>query len=124
MQTSKKYKDNLKNYPKLSKNQLDELNGIEKDAIARFTGFIGELEAAIGMLRIGHSVGWRVLYMIHNKRTIKKYEEILNIDVKEYFDETGPLAHKSFVHEVYEQAGKFWDIVNGRIKVEKRKELK
>ena len=71
------------------------MHAIERDAFARFTGLFGELEAAIGMLRMGQYVGWRVLIIIHNKSTIRKYEEILGINISEYFDEEEPLARRS-----------------------------
>jgi hypothetical protein len=83
MKISKHYKETLKELPKLTKKQLDDMHEIEKDAAARFTGQFQELESAMGMLRIGHFYGWKVLYIIHNKRTIKKYEEILNINLQE-----------------------------------------
>lgn len=123
MKISKRYKDNLKNLPKLTKKQLDNMHEIERDAFARFTGLFGGLEAAIGMLRMGHYVGWKVLIIIHNKRTIKKYEEILDINIKEYFDKEGPLANRSFGYSLFKEIGQFWKIVSGDIKVEKRKEI-
>ena len=99
------------------------MHEIEKDAFARFTGQFGELEAAVGMLRMGHYVGWKVLIIIHNKRTIKKYEEILNIDVREYFDEEGPLSDRSYAYAFFKKMGQFWKIVNGEVKIDKRKEI-
>jgi len=123
MKISKRYKDNLKNLPKLTKKQLDDMHAIERDAFARFTGLFGELEAAIGMLRMGHYVGWRVLIIIHNKRTIKKYEEILGISIREYFKEEGPLANRSYGYSLFKKIGQFWKIVSGDVRVEKRKEI-
>jgi len=68
MKISKNYKENLEKLPKLSKKQLDDMHEKERHAFARFTGDIHELESAIGMLRLGHYVGWRVLLIIHNKK--------------------------------------------------------
>lgn len=68
------------------------------------------------MLRMGHYVGWRVLIIIHNKRTIKKYEEILGINIREYFDEEGPLASRSYGYSIFKKIGQFWKIVSGDIK--------
>lgn len=123
MKISKHYKDTLQKLPKLTKKQLVEMHAIERDAFARFTGLFGELEAAIGMLRMGQYVGWRVLIIIHNKRTIRKYEEILGINIREYFDEEGPLASRSYGYSIFKKIGQFWKIVSGDVKVEKRKEI-
>ena len=60
-----------------------------------FSGMFDDLEAALGVLRIGHHLGWRVLVLIHNKRTIRKYEEILGIDVREFFPAEGPSCERS-----------------------------
>jgi hypothetical protein len=51
-------------------------------------------KAALGMLVMGRLVWLKLLVLIHNKRTIRKYEEILGISVRD-FPEEGPLAHKS-----------------------------
>jgi len=123
MKISKHYKDSLQKLPKLTKKQLDEMHEIERHATAKFKGQLQELESALGMLRIGHSFGWKVLYIIHNKRTIRKYEEILNINVKEYFDEEGPIADRNYGYLFYKKIGQYWKIVSGDIKVENRKEI-
>lgn len=123
MQITKYYKENLKLLPKLTKRQRDDLYAIEQEAMAKFKGYMHELESALGMLRIGHYYGWRVLYIIHNKRTIRKYEDILGIKVREYFDETGPFSIRSHGFKMYEEIGRFWKIVSGEEKVPKRKEV-
>jgi predicted transcriptional regulator len=66
-------------------------------------------------------VGWKVLALIHNKRTIRKYEEILGINVREEFDEEGPFADKSIALNVVKKLGTFWKAVNG---IEKDSELR
>jgi len=44
---------------------------------------------------MGEHVGQRILLIIHNKRTIRKYEEILNIEVREFCPVVGPGADRS-----------------------------
>lgn len=44
-------------------------------------------------------VGWKVLVLVHIKRTIRKYEEILGIDVRELFAEEGPSAMRSIGYQ-------------------------
>ena len=89
---------------------------IERDAFARFTGQIDEYESAVGMLHLGHHVGWKPLVLIHNKRTIKKYEEILGINIREYFPEEGPSAERSLGYKVAKKIGNFWKAVSGEVK--------
>lgn len=88
-----------------------------------FTGNFDELEKAIGMLFLGRLVGWRVLVLLHNKRTIRKYENILDIKVREFFEEEGPLASKSVSYDLVKKTGNFWKVVSGDAKVENRREL-
>ena len=100
--------------------RLDEIS-------ARFQGQFGELESAIGMYMLGRLVGWKVLVLIHNKRTIRKYEKILGINVREEFQEEGPFSDKSIGLTLVKKLGNFWKAVNGIERDdefrEKRKEL-
>jgi len=101
--------------------QEDELNGIEGDAVARFHGDLDQLEAALGMLRMGHHFGWKVLYLYHSKKTIRRYEEILGIRVREVFDPTGPSSYRSFGLNIAERFDNFWRVAGGDIKIPRRK---
>ena len=93
-----------------------QLYEIGREALARFTGNFDELEAAIGMLHIGDQVGWKPLVLIHNKRTIRKYEEILGINIREFFPEEGPSAERSIGYKIAKKIGNFWKAVSGEIK--------
>jgi hypothetical protein len=88
-----------------------------------YTGDFGELEAALGMYIMGEYFGWKVLVLIHNKRTIKKYEEILGIKVREEFEPEGPLASKSVGLAIVKKIGNFWKAVSGEEKIDGRREL-
>jgi len=98
-----------------------ELLRVEREAIVKFKGFLDDLENALGILRTGDYIGWRVLYMIHNKRTIKKYENILGIQLKEFFPEEGSQTHRSLGYELAMKIGNFWKAVSGDIKIENRR---
>jgi len=113
----------LKRLAKLTFEQEAELIRIEREAIVNFEGYIDELEAALGVLRIGHHVGWKVLVLVHNKRTIRKYEQILGISVREFFPEEGPSAYRSLGYSFAKKIGNFWKAVSGDIKVEQRREF-
>ena len=107
----------------LSPKQAAELSSHLDDTVKSFKGSFEELESAIGMMVLGRLLGWKVLVLLHNKRTIRKYEEILGISVREAFPEEGPLASKSVAYEWVTKAGQFWKGVSGEYKVENRREL-
>lgn len=107
---------------KLSSAQEAQLREIETKAIANFQGDLTLLEAALGMLRFGHHVGWRVLYIIHSKKTIRNYEEILGVKIRDLFDETGPSSHRSFGYSLAMRFPNFWKVVSGEVKIPHRQE--
>lgn len=110
--------------PPLTCKEAQDLIKQTVDSTVEFEGQFDELESALGMLMIGRLVGWKVLVLIHNKRTIRKYEEILGgINIREVFREEGPLAHKSLGLKIAKQLGKFWKVVSGEEKVEERRQM-
>ncbi|MGH8737562.1 MAG: hypothetical protein ACREVC_09415 [Burkholderiales bacterium] len=109
--------------PEISAADAHRLARIANTAATHFRGDFGELESAIGMLFLGPLVGWRVLILIHNKRTIKKYEHILGIEIREEFPETGPLTDKSVGYQLAQKLNAFWKAVAGEIPLEGRREL-
>lgn len=102
----------------LTLEQRNQLQEIEAKVITEFNGQLDELESALGMLRLGHHLGWKVLYMIHSKKTIRKYEEILNIKIRDIFPERGPSAGRSLGLAVADRYSNFWKVVSGEIKIE------
>jgi hypothetical protein len=74
---------------------------------------LDELESAIGMYMIGFHFGWKVLYVIHSKRTIRKYEQILRISVRDVFEEFGPDADRTNAYKVIQAVSSFWKLVSG-----------
>lgn len=108
---------------KLSAEERRQLDEIELDTIARFQGQFDELESAIGMLRLGHHVGWKVLYTIHSKATIRKYEDILQIKIRELFRETGPSSYRSAGFHIVQKLTNFWKSIGGDEKIPERRRL-
>ena len=86
-------------------------------AAREFEGDIHELEAAIGMYVIGHQFGWKVLHVIHSKKTVAKYERILGIKVTEAFEEFGADAHRTNAFKIVQGVTNFWKFVSGDEKV-------
>ena len=103
----------------LTQKQIEEIEQIEKRAIIQFTGALDELESALGMLRIGHHMGWKVLYMVHSKKTIRKYEEILDIKIRDIFPDEGPSASRSIGLSISKKFSNFWKVVSGEIEMTK-----
>lgn len=116
-------KPNSEKIHRLKPEQETQLREIEENAIANFHGDLTLLEAALGMLRMGHHVGWRVLYLIHSKKTIRNYEAILQVQIRDIFEETGPSSYRSIGLKLAERANNFWKVVSGDIKVSRRKDM-
>ena len=109
--------------PQLSAEEEHQYIEIINKAVENFHGLADELENAIGMLMIGRIYGWKVLVIIHNKRTIRKYEKILDINIREMFPPEGPLAYKSIGYKIARTVSNFWKAVSGDIKIENRRML-
>lgn len=109
--------------PPVSANEALALQEIVEESTRKFKGQFDELENALGMLMLGRLVGWKLLVLIHNKRSIRKYEEILGIDIRTAFPEEGPLVGKSPAYELIQKVGNFWKAVSGDEKVENRRLL-
>ena len=77
---------------------------------------IDEVESALGMYMMGHHFGWKVLYLVHSKKTIRKYEEILGLKISEVFDEIGPDADRTNAYKIITAASNFWKAVSGEEK--------
>jgi hypothetical protein len=79
---------------KLAEAKRQELEAIEARAVTGFKGSFTDLESALGLLRLGHHFGWRVIYLVHSKATVRKYEGILGIKVRDVFKDDGPSSYR------------------------------
>jgi len=75
------------------------------------------------MLRLGHHFGWKVLYLIHSKQTIRKYEAILGVRVREIFEEDGPSSERSRGFLTAQKLSNFWKIISGAEKIQGRRDV-
>jgi hypothetical protein len=80
-----------------------------------FSGIGTELESAIGALVLGRHLGWKPLLLMHDKKTLKKYEKILGVDFREVLPEQGKLAQKSIAWTAVQKVSNFWKAVSGHI---------
>jgi hypothetical protein len=107
----------------LSPDDAKRMCDVVDNAIRNFVGMADELEGAIGMYMIGRHVGWRVLMLVHSKKTIRKYEAILGIVVRDEFPEEGPDVDRSIGYRFAKKLSNFWKAVSGEEKVEGRRLL-
>lgn len=87
-------------------------------AIHRFTGQLDELEGALGMYMLGRHMGWKVLYIIHSKRTVAKYEAILGVKVRDEFEAETPDSVRSLGFLAVRSVSNFWKVVSGDEKID------
>ena len=85
------------------------------NAIKDFEGDMTTLESAIGAYVVGQKIGWKSLLLIHDKKTIAKYEMILGINFREKLLEVGVLANKSNAWRVVQKITNYWKAVKGEI---------
>lgn len=95
-------------------NQKDERDMIQH-AIKEFSGYMPTLEGAIGAYFIGKELGWKPLFLIHEKRTIKKYEDVLGVSFRDVLPDEGKWAEKSIAWEAGKKVSNFWKAVKGEI---------
>lgn len=86
--------------------------------MGEFRGLGTTLESALGALLIGQYFGWRVLKLIHNPSTYRKYEKILGVDFKDSCPEHTPMGEfRSVGYAITKKLESFWSVVMGRRKV-------
>ena len=84
-------------------------------AIENFKGDSSILMSAIGACYFGRRVGWKPLLLMHDKRTLAKYEKILGLNFRELMPEEGELAEKSLAWRASKNVTNFWKAVKGEI---------
>lgn len=72
-----------------------------------------ELESALGMYVLAHFFGWKVMYFIHSKRTVRKYEELLGLKLSEHFRDFGDDADRTNAFKIIHSVNNFWKLVSG-----------
>lgn len=100
--------------------QEEQLRQIERDTFLNFEGQFDELEKSLGILRLGHHIGWKPIVLIHSKKTIAKYEEILGVRLRDIFPAEGPSADRSLGYRIAKKLANFWKAVSGETPIEDR----
>ena len=76
------------------------------------------IESALGALVIGQYFGWRVLRLMHNPATYRKYEKVLGIKFQEHcLPITAIGKQRSIGYAITEAIGSFWAVIMGKRKV-------
>jgi hypothetical protein len=83
------------------------------EQIRDYEGDLTQLERAIGALIVGRQFGWKVLLLVHDRKTIAKYGEMLKVDFKEVLPATGKFANKSLGWAAAQKVASFWKAVKG-----------
>lgn len=113
-----------KRLPPVTQEEAKRLIDLVDNAIYEFEGQFDHLEAAIGIYLVGRIIGWRPLLLIHNKRTIRRVEEILKINFRKDLPEETRVSDKSVAYKAIKDIGNFWKAVSGDISLEHRREAK
>ncbi len=87
------------------------------DAVCKaYRGDATQLETAVGMFVLGRTMGWRVMYLIHSASTVRKYEKILNLKLREVLPEYTEESKRSNAYmllKISDSIKNFWKVVNG-----------
>ena len=85
------------------------------EAVLHFEGDIRDLESAIGAYYLAHIIGLKPLYVIHSKKTVKKYINLIS-DFGNIGDETDMSEHIPRYVEARSKSN-FWKAVSGDTKL-------
>ncbi len=85
---------------------------IVDNAIKGFQGNATQLESAIGFFWLGFHFGWKFMYLAHSKKTVRQYEEILDIKIRDCFPEKGIGAERSTGFRVVQTMSNFWKAIS------------
>ena len=99
--------------PHVSADEALRRHKLMDEAILRFRGGLDELEGALGMYMIGRHFGWKVIYLIHTKKTVAKYESFLGIVVREEFEAETIDSHRNLGFQAASALSNFWKVVSG-----------
>ena len=91
----------------------EQLTKIWDEAFHTFRGNNEKLKNAYGMLMLSTKLGWKPIYLMHSRASIKEYEKILNVDIKTLFPPIGEYAERSIAWRIAGRLANFWKAVKG-----------
>ena len=102
----------------------DELKSQLENAVKNFQGNGTTLESALGAVLMGQMFGWRVLKMIHNPTTYRKYEKILGLKFRDISKEETALSKRNVGMKAADKLKAFWEVVRGTQQVKDKGHIK
>jgi hypothetical protein len=102
----------------------DDLIKAIEEAVKNFKGYVPSLESAIGALFVGKGMGWKVLRIVHNEKTIRTYEQRLGLRFEVQMEQTTPLSKKSYGYLFAQKWDSFAKLVRGEVSYAKRSYVK
>ncbi len=81
--------------------------------IGSFSGDAGHLRNAIGAYFLGWFLGWKVLYLVLDRRSCRHYERLLGVRFREVCPDVGRLAYRSMAWRNFAGKKNFWKAVKG-----------
>jgi len=86
-------------------------------AFKDFKGDVREFEKAVGTLYVARYIGWKPIYLMQDRKSLKKYEGFLKIEFQEVVEPEGKEAHRSaawvILTKAKEKITNFWAAVRG-----------
>jgi hypothetical protein len=92
-----------------------EANDHIVERIRAYKGDITDLERGIGCFYVGREFGWKVMLLVHDRKSVTKYERLLGLDFRQELPEVGKYAHKSMAWRLAQKVSSFWKAVKGEI---------
>jgi len=84
-----------------------------------YQGDILLMERAIGAYFVGRRLGWKILFILHDRKTVKKYEEILEISFRNEFEEFEDQAKRTYAYKALRAVTNFWKAIKGEVPFER-----
>jgi phage host-nuclease inhibitor protein Gam len=88
-----------------------------------YKGDLTDLEKAIGTYFVGRRLGWKVVLILHDRKTIRKYESILKIRFRYEFEEFEDQAKRTNIYRVLKTVSNFWKAVSGAVTIERSSQI-
>src|SRR5208282_1103972 len=82
-------------------------------SIKTFHGDGTILEGAWGALLVGTQFGWKVSFLMHNQSTIKRYEGIIGVKVRDVCPETTKLSSRNYGYKIASTLSSIWKAIRG-----------
>lgn len=98
----------------------EQLDSHVNNLMITFHGDLSDLYSAVGALNLGKVYGWRVLKIIINPITYRKYEKILCLSFKDVLSETTDYSYRSYGYKMAMEIGKYWDIAQRRFSMDSK----